>query len=69
MLFQEVQNMMDKDNIQPECFKDRIIFMSMYSDIDWGSPKDIGHASDQKNNGMVRSPTNQTVLGTESLSK
>ena len=30
-----VQNMMEKDHIQPESFKDRIIFMSMYNDIDW----------------------------------
>ena len=27
--------MMDKDLIQPEDFKDRIIFMSMFNDIDW----------------------------------
>ena len=32
---QEVQNMMEKSNIQPESFKDRIIFMSMYSAVDW----------------------------------
>ena len=32
---QEVQNMMGKNNIQPESFKDRIIFMSMCSGIDW----------------------------------
>ena len=35
-LLQEVQNMMEKDNLQPESFKDRIILMSMYNDIDWG---------------------------------
>ena len=34
-LFRRVQNMMEKDNIQPEDLKDRIIFMSMHSDIDW----------------------------------
>ena len=32
---QKVQNMMEKDNSQPESFKDRIIFMSMYNDICW----------------------------------
>ena len=35
-LFREVQNMVEKDHIQPEDFKDRIIFMSMYNDIVWG---------------------------------
>ena len=36
MLLQEVQNMMEKDHIHPEEFQDRIIFMSMHNDFDWG---------------------------------
>ena len=33
---QEVQNMIDKEaNVLPKDFEDRIIFMSMYNDIDW----------------------------------
>ena len=27
---------MEKENTQPEGFRDQIIFMSMYNDIDWG---------------------------------
>ena len=36
MLLQQIRNMMEKSNIQPEGFKDRTIFMSMSNDIDWG---------------------------------
>ena len=39
-LLSEAQIMMEKElNVLPKDFKDRIIFMSMYNDID-GSPKD-----------------------------
>ena len=71
----------ENDNIQPENFKDGIIFMSLYNGIGQvekamkkavnailcllpnmreSFPKDIGRSSDldQKNNGMLRSPTN-----------
>ena len=34
-LLKEVQNMMEKDKIQLESFKGRVIFMSMFNDIDW----------------------------------
>ena len=34
-VLREVQNMMGKDHIQSEGFKDRIIFTSMHNDIDW----------------------------------
>ena len=35
MLPQEIQNKMEKNDIQPVGFKDRTIFMSMCNDIDW----------------------------------
>ena len=35
-LLQEVQELIEKElKIQPQNFEDRIIFMSMYNDIDW----------------------------------
>ena len=52
-LLREVHNMMEKKlNVLPRDFKDRIIFMSMYSDIDLQVlpnmrkvfPEDVGHA-------------------------
>ena len=83
---------MEKNNIQPEGFKDRIIFMSMYNDIIGDKKKQprnvseeflkcccvrynvsqrtlVTHSSDLdlKNNGTVRSLTNQTVHETELL--
>ena len=40
-LLREVQTKHDREElkVQPKDFKDRIIFMSMYNDIDW-NPKD-----------------------------
>ena len=35
-LHQAVPRMMEEQNTQSDKFKDRIIFMSMYNDIDWG---------------------------------
>ena len=32
----EIQNMMIETKFEPEQFQGRIIFMSMYNDIDWG---------------------------------
>ena len=32
---QEIQKDLARKNIQPELFKDRIIFMSMFTDFDW----------------------------------
>ena len=34
-ILQEIQKDLARNNIQPEEFTDRIIFMSMFSDIDW----------------------------------
>ena len=42
-LLHEVQTMMKEMKCGPELFKDRIIFMTMYNDIDW----------DKKDNGTV----------------
>ena len=38
-LLQKIQKMMGELNCPPEHFTDRIIFMSMYNDIVWGSEK------------------------------
>ena len=34
-LFEKIQNLMTDLQCEPEHFKDRIIFMSMYNDIEW----------------------------------
>ena len=34
-ILQEIQKDVERKDIQPEEFKDRIIFMSMFNDIDW----------------------------------
>ena len=34
-ILDEIQKMMTKSKCEPEQFKGRIIFMSMYNDIDW----------------------------------
>ena len=34
-ILQEIQQDLERRNIQPEEFKDRIIFMSMFNDIEW----------------------------------
>ena len=38
-ILQEIQKDLARKNIQPEEFKDRIIFMSMFNDIDWSQRK------------------------------
>ena len=38
-VLQEIQSMMEKNHIQPDRFKDRIIFMSMYNDIELGQKR------------------------------
>ena len=39
-LLREIQRTMAENRIQPEQFEGRIIFMSMYNDIDWISVLD-----------------------------
>ena len=34
-ILQEIQQDLERKNIKPEEFTDRIIFMSMFNDIDW----------------------------------
>ena len=38
-ILQEIQKDLGRKNIQPEAFKDRIIFMSMFNDIGWSKRK------------------------------
>ena len=79
-LLQEFQNIMEKENAQPEVvdvqrywlvtrqwiFLQNSSFVAAYA---IRLQKDIGHSSNLnlKRNGTVRLPTNQTVRGTESL--
>ena len=34
-ILQKIQNDLQERNIEPEKFEDRIIFMSMFNDIEW----------------------------------
>ena len=38
-LLEKIQSLMRDLQCEPEHFKDRIIFMSMYNDIEWGAEK------------------------------
>ena len=38
-ILQEIQNSLRNRNIQPKEFKDQIIFISMFNDIDWPKGK------------------------------
>ena len=44
-IFDEIQKMMTESKCGPEQFKGRIIFMSMYNDIDWEQRFTQGHGS------------------------
>ena len=41
-LLRKIQTTMEENRIQPEKFEDRIIFMSMYNDIDWRKAENKG---------------------------
>ena len=62
-----------RKNIQPEEFKDRIIFMSMFNDIDWSKRKNdencILNAEKVKNYAMKFSQGHWTFLGPGSEEK
>ena len=64
-ILQEIQKDLARKNIQPEEFKDRIIFMSMFSDIEWKTPDDncISNAEKVKNYAMRFSQGHGTFLG------
>ena len=54
-ILHEIQQDLEKRKIQPEEFKDRIIFMSMFNDIDWKKRKDekcISNAEEIRNYAM-----------------
>ena len=62
---------MAENRIKPERFEDRIIFLSMYNDIDWTKEeehfKSVFHAhrfpKERKNSGVERTPTSPKVCG------
>ena len=73
-ILQEIQkDWARKNNIQPEEFKDRIIFMSMFNDIDWSRRKNdenwILNAKKVKNYAMKFSQEHWTFLSTRSEEK
>ena len=73
-ILQEIQkDLARKNNIQPEEFKDRIIFMSMFKDIDWSKRKNdenwILNAKKVKNYAMKFSQEHWTLLGPGSEEK
>ena len=54
-ILHEIQQDSEKRKIHPEEFKDRIIFMSMFNDIDWKKEKDekcISNAEEVRNYDM-----------------
>ena len=68
-LLHEIHRKMTENRIKLEEFEDRIIFMSMYNDIDWtteGNFKKCIYSSDQerKKNGMEHTPASPKVCGT-----
>ena len=65
-ILQEIQKDLARKNIQPEAFKDRIIFISMFNNIDWSKRKNddncISNAEKVKN-AMKFSQRSWTFLG------
>ena len=73
-ILQEIQKELERKNIQPEeLFKDRIIFMSMFNDIDWSNQKNdencFSFTEKVKNNAMKFSRGQWTFLGPGSEEK
>ena len=64
-ILQEIQKDLARKNIQPEEFKDRIIFMSMFNDIHWKKHNEncISNAEKVKNDAMKFSQGHWTYLG------
>ena len=65
-ILEEIQKDLERMNIQPEEFKGRIIFMSMFSYIDWSERKNdencISNAEKVKNFSMKFSQGHWTFL-------
>ena len=70
-ILQEIQKDLARKNIQPEEFKDRIIFMSMFNDIDWKKNDEncISNAEKVKNYAMKFSQGHRDILGPGSEEK
>ena len=64
-ILQEIQNDLARKNIQPEEFKDRIIFMSMFNDIEWKTNDEncISNAERVKNYAINFSQGHWAFLG------
>ena len=66
-ILQEIQKDLARKNIKPEEFKDRIIFMSMFNDINWSKGKNdehcISNAEKAKNYALKFSQGHWTFLG------
>ena len=64
-LLREIQNDLETKNIKPEDFKDRIIFMSMFNDVEWKTNDEncISNAEKVKNYAMRLSQGHWTFLG------
>ena len=64
-LLREIQNDLETKNIMPEDFKDRIIFMSMFNDIEWkkNDEKYISNAEEVRNYAMKYLQGHWTFLG------
>ena len=67
-ILQEIQQDLERKNIQPEEFKDRIIFMSIFNDIEWKT-NDENWISNVKNYAMKFSQEHWTYLGPGSEEK
>ena len=70
-ILQEIQQDLARKNIQPEEFKDRIIFMSMFKDIEWKTNDEncISNTEKVKNYAMKFSRLHWTFWGPGSEEK
>ena len=70
-ILREIQRDLEKRKIQPEEFKDRLIFMSMLNDIEWETNNEncISNAEKVKNYAMRVSQGHWTFLGPGSEEK
>ena len=67
-LFNKVHEFMTKMG-DPSEFKGRIIFMSMFNDILWGSEDNEQECLDQKQSVILLAMTDHKEKGTESLNR
>ena len=64
-VLQEIQMDLERKNIKPDNFKDRIIFMSMFNDIEWRKNDEncISNSEKVKNHSNRFLPGHWTFLG------